>query len=47
MTILTIWAHDRFASNTVSTYNLIKPHVSTSETITNIFSKWKKYFKYN
>jgi hypothetical protein len=51
MTILTIWVHDRFASNTVSTDNLtdnlIKPRVSTGETITNIFSKWSKYFKYN
>jgi hypothetical protein len=53
MTILTIWAHDRFANDTDSTDNLIKPdnsdkvRILTGETITNIFSKWRKYFKYN
>lgn len=58
MAILTIWVHDRFTNetdtdSTNSTDNLIKPdnliklRVSTGETITNIFSKWSKYFKYN
>jgi hypothetical protein len=47
MSILTIWVHDRFASdNTVNVIKPVKPYVFTNLSVTNIFSNLSKYFKY-
>lgn len=47
MSILTIWVHDRFASdNIVDVIKPVKPCVFTNLNVTNIFRNLSKYFKY-